>query len=225
MITDDPGTPGNGNWEFNIAWTDMRVPGSTLVELPQLDANYGLGDRIQLNYQSSWNISRSSGGPAEDGLAQTQLAVKWRYYDAGDGHLQLSTFPRVSFLNPGSDSDRRGLTDPEASLLVPLELAKDLGPVTLDVDIGRTFSREASLRGWSGGVCLGRQVTKAWELDAEVHAAASDGLRGSEVVLNAGSRIDLSKHATLLIAVGRDARDSLGPSVSLLTYLGIQIRL
>jgi hypothetical protein len=225
MITDDPGTPGNGNWEINTAWTLQSVPGSTLVEIPQVDANYGVGDRLQINYQSSWNVDERRGSPAADGPADSQLALKWRYYDAGDGGLQLSTYPRVLFLDPGSGADRRGVADAATSFLLPLELVKDLGPVSLDIDCGRMLSRDASLRGWMGGVCLGREVVKGWEVDAEVHVNASDGFQGSEVILNAGTRIDLTKRTTLLLAVGRDTRSSLGPETTLLTYLGLQVRL
>jgi hypothetical protein len=225
MITDDPGTPGNGNWEINTAWTEQVIPGSALVELPQIDANYGFGDRIQFNYQSSWNILERSGAQSSDGLAQTQLAVKWRYYDAGDSGLQLSMYPRLSFLNPGSHADRRGATDSGTSFLAPLELVKDLGPVSLDIDAGHTFSGEAALRGWMAGVCLGRELHKGLEIDAEVHVTTSDNARASETILNFGTRIDLAKNMTLLAAVGRDMSDSLGPRTTLLTYLGLQVRL
>lgn len=223
MIDDDPGTPGDGHWEINTAWTDQRTPGSTLMGLPVLDANYGLGDRIQLNYQSSWNIARTAGAPTESGLADTQLAVKWRFYDEGDAGLQLSMFPRLTFPNPGSDSDRRGTADPGTSFFMPFETRKVYGPVAVNFNLGYTFSGERSLRGWSGGVCLGHDVMKGWEVDAEVHADASDGLRRSEVILNLGTRVDLSPHTTLLLAIGRDTHDTLGRATSLLTYVGIQL--
>ena len=225
MITDDPGTPGNGRWEINIAWSEALSGGTHLAELPLVDANYGVGDRIQLNYQSSWNINEDPGGRASDGLAQTQLAVKWRYFDAGDQGLQLSTYPRVTFQNPGSDADRRGVTPPGSSVLVPLEAVKDLGAFSLDVDLGHTFSASSAMRGWMCGVCLGREVRKGLELDVEAHANTNEGLTASEIIVNFGGRVDLTEHTTLLVAVGRDTRDSLGPSTTLLTYLGIQVRL
>jgi hypothetical protein len=75
------------------------------------------------------------------------------------------------------------------------------------------------------GLCVGREVRKGWELDAEVHLAASEHFQGSEAILNVGSRYDLSENATLQLAVGRNVHNSLGPRVSLLTYLGIQIRI
>ena len=225
MITDDPGTPGDRHWEINLAWTDQRTPGSTLIGLPLLDANYGVGDRIQLNYQGSWNILRGSGSPAADGVSDSQLAVKWRFYDAGDSGLQVSMYPRAFLLNPGSGSDDRGTADPHASFLLPFEARRDFGLVAVNAEVGHTFSSSADERGWLFGLCLGHNVTKAWELDVEIHTTASEGLGRSETVLNAGTRYDFNEHSTLLLAIGRDSGNSLGPRVSLLTYVGIQIRI
>jgi hypothetical protein len=224
MITDDPGTPGSGHVEINLAWTMQQVPGSTLVGLPLLDANYGVGERIQLNYQASWNVLRSSGSPDQSGMSDSQLALKWRFYDAGDSGLQLSMFPRLTFLNPGSGSDRRGTADPDSSFLLPFEVRRDFGLFSVNADLGHRFSGSEAAQGWMGGVCLGHDVVKGWELDAEFHVEASERLRGSEGILNVGTRYDLSKNATLLFAVGRDAYNSVGPRTSLLTFLGVQLR-
>jgi hypothetical protein len=225
MITDDPGTPGGGHWEINLSWTDQRTPGSTLVMLPLLDANYGVGDRIQLNYQASWNILRDAGEPEQSGMSDSQIAVKWRFYDPGDAGLQVSMYPRIFFLDPGSDSDRRGTAGPDSSFLLPFEILRNFGIVSVNVEFGHMFAGDADDRGWTGGVCVGREVRKGWELDAEVHAETSERLDRGEVVVNLGTRYDLSEHATLLLAVGRDTRNSLGPRVSLLTYVGIQLRI
>ena len=222
MITDDPGTPGNGHFEINTAWTGQRTPGSTLVGLPQVDANYGVGDRLQLNYQTSWNLLRDSGGPMESGLSDTQLAVKWRFYDDG---LKLSMYPRFTFVNPGSDADRRGLTDSEPSLLVPFEVQRNFGGIWVNCDFGYTFSRDTAQRGWIGGLCVGREIRKGWELDLEVHGSSSDDLDRSEEILNLGTRVDLSPNSTLLLAIGRDLHNSTGLRTSLLSYVGVQVRL
>jgi hypothetical protein len=225
MITDDPGTPGNGHWEINMGWTDQQSQGLTLLGLPLLDANYGVGDRIQLNYQASWNIARDSGEPSQSGMSDSQVAVKWRYYDAGEMGLQLSTYPRFTFVTPGSNSDRKGTADPNASFLLPFEVRRNFGVVSVNMDVGHTFSGAAEDRGWMGGLCVGREVTKGWELDAELHLTSSEGLQRSEAIFNVGSRYDFSEHATLLLAVGRDAHNSLGPRTSLLTFVGLQVRL
>jgi hypothetical protein len=224
MITDDPGTPGPGKWEINIAWTDERTPGSTFFGLPLLDANYGVGDRIQLNCQASWNILRNAGQPSIVGMSDSQLAVKWRYFDAGEHGLRLSIYPRLTFLDPGSDSDRRRLADREATFLLPFEAQKDFQWFSVNVDGGCLLSADKKDRGWMGGICIGRDVTKGWELDAEVHVNTDEHAGRSEWIANAGSRVDLSEHAALLLAVGRDFRNQLGPKISLLSYVGLQLR-
>jgi len=53
MITDDPGTPGNGKWENNLAIAFDNRPNETLIELPAIDLNYGLGDHVQLTLQTA----------------------------------------------------------------------------------------------------------------------------------------------------------------------------
>ena len=223
MITDDPGTPGNNHWEINLAWTDTRTPGSTEFGAPLLDANYGAGDRLQINYQASWNVVRTEGSSVE-GYSDSQLALKWRYYDAGEHGLQLSTYPRVTFLDPGSASARRGLADPNTTFLVPFEVQKDFSLLSVNVDFGHIFCSRADERGWTGGLCVGREIVKGFELDAEWHTTTDEKAGRSEQTINFGSRYDLSEHATLLIAIGSDVSDTLGPKVSLLTYLGIQLR-
>jgi len=224
MITDDPGTPGDKNWEINLAWTEQAVPGSTLIGLPLLDANYGVGDRIQLNYQESWNLLQEAGAPGESGISDSQLAVKWRFYDAGEDDLQVSTYPRCTFLDPGSDSDRRGTAGSTATFLVPFEVRRNLGVVSVNVEFGHAFSAAGAERGWIGGFCLGRDLAKGWELDAEVHFAGSDRLQRAESTANLGTRFDFTKHNSLLLAVGRDIGNTLGPRISLLSYAGVQTR-
>src|SRR5438270_11046679 len=55
MITDDPGTPGNGKWEIETAFTFLRTPERKTFEGPVLDFNYGWGERIQLKYEVGWD--------------------------------------------------------------------------------------------------------------------------------------------------------------------------
>jgi hypothetical protein len=238
MITDDPGTPGPNHWEINVAWADQRnqgeggaglpgpyIAGTTLTQLPVIDANYGVGDRIQLNYHSSYNILKETGSATVSNIADTQLAVKWRYYDEGEHGLQLSIYPRYTFLTPGSRKvDWLGLSQTTSTFLMPFEAVKDLGWASIDVDVGYTFSAEKAARGYTGGVCLGREIVKGWELDAEIHGLTDAKAGKDEWTANLGSRIDLSEHATILLAIGTDLSDDIGPKISLLTYTGMQFR-
>jgi hypothetical protein len=224
MITDDPGTPGPNKWEINLGWTTERAPGSTLTALPQLDANYGIGDRIELTYFTNYFALQNSGEGARWGMGQSEAAVKWRFYDAGDNGPQISIYPQVNFLTPDSHSDRRGLADGHTSYQLPFEFERDFKLLDLDIDFGRVFSTGGEEDGWFGGVCVGREVRKGWELDAEVHVDADARAGRREVIANAATRIDLSESYTLMLLIGRDLSNSLGPLSPLMSYVGLQMR-
>jgi hypothetical protein len=223
MITDDPGTTPAGHWTINTAWTDQRTPGSTLTGLPLVDANYGATDRIELNYEASWNIERDSGGPAASGISDSEFSVKWRFLDHGEQSLQVSTAPRLFVPGSGSDPSRPELTDPHTSFLLPIEIARDFSALSVGADLGHTFSRWAVSRGWMGGICLGRDIRKGWDIDAEIHVTTSENVAQIEATANLGTRYELGEHFTLLLSAGRDVRNTLTPKASLLTYAGVQV--
>ncbi len=95
--TDDPDTPGNRHWEINFGFIGDRNPGAGGYQTPDVDMNYGLGDRIQLKYELPLAIAETraqiatSGTPATGsvviaGLGESLLGVKWRFFEhhAGD---------------------------------------------------------------------------------------------------------------------------------------------
>src|SRR5256885_5316117 len=75
MITDDPGTPGNGKWEINLAVAFEHRPGETSYDLPAIDLNYGIGDHIQLTLQTAPVLLKRSGHGAIGGVGGTEAAV------------------------------------------------------------------------------------------------------------------------------------------------------
>src|SRR5258706_5506428 len=61
MLTDDPGTPGDGHWEFNTAMQTEHGGDTMTFKLPLVDINYGLGERLQLKFEMPWQLERVSG--------------------------------------------------------------------------------------------------------------------------------------------------------------------
>lgn len=54
LLTDDPDTPGPGYWEINLStFLEKRLHSNT-IETPRVDANYGVGQRIQLKFEVPW---------------------------------------------------------------------------------------------------------------------------------------------------------------------------
>jgi outer membrane putative beta-barrel porin/alpha-amylase len=225
MITDDPGSPGPGHWEINLGWEAERTGGTMLSSLPLLDANYGIGDRIEVTYEAPWAILKESDESVQSGMGDSLLGFKYRYFDAGDKGWQASFYPQVTFVTPGSNSDRRGLADAGTSVLLPFEFAKDCGDFSIDFDFGSVLSNEQAARGWMGGFLVGKQITKTWELDTEIHLNTDLQAGRSEWIFNTGTRIDFSEHLTLMVALGTDLANTLGAKTGLLSYIGFQLRL
>src|SRR5580658_4171036 len=95
FLTNDPGTPGNANWEINVGSMQALARGVSSYQVPQIDLNFGLGDRIQLTYEIPYVVQSSSGRPVESGWSNGFPGVKWRFLDEGEGGWQVSTFPQI----------------------------------------------------------------------------------------------------------------------------------
>ena len=223
FITDDPGTPGDGHWEVNIAWTRERRPDESTDELPLFDINYGVGDRIQLKYEGSCLVEREAGQPAEHGFSNSLVGVKWRFYDDEKGSgLTLSTYPQFEFRNPGSNSAARGLTDEGTTLLLPLEIQREKDGWGVNVDFGAILpSRTAS--GWFYGVVFGHEFTERLEAGVELHGEAASKFQRTSLTANVGVRWKLDEHCVLLGAVGREVHNGIESRASLVSYLAVQL--
>src|SRR5271156_390651 len=67
FLTNDPGTPGNANWEINLGSMQTIARGVSSYQVPQIDLNFGVGDRIQLTYEVPYVFQSSAGQPLESG--------------------------------------------------------------------------------------------------------------------------------------------------------------
>src|SRR6185503_3440229 len=94
MITDDPGTPGNGKWENNFAITFEHRPDETGYEVPAVDLNYGVGEHIQLTLQTAPVLFKRNGQGLIRGIGGNEAAVKWGFLDESTRGFEMLTFPR-----------------------------------------------------------------------------------------------------------------------------------
>src|SRR5262249_8538379 len=159
MITDDPGTPGNGKWENNLAFIFEHRPNETSLDVPEIDLNYGVGEQIQLTFQTAPVLSKRSDHGLIGGTGGTEADVKWRFLDEATSGVDMSMFPRVLF-NVSQSSVRRGLAEDGTRVQMPFEAAKTFGRWHLDVEIGpraRTVGRSE----WLGGIVCGFDLTKS----------------------------------------------------------------
>jgi len=130
LVTDDPGTPGNGHWEVNAALQYANKQHGSNYQFPLLDINYGYGEHIQLNLNSSFITNVQYGTDPTSGLSLASAAVKWRFIDEDQFGVAISTFPRVDFHHPLSSADSI-INFPGNRFFLPVEFAKKFGKFRL----------------------------------------------------------------------------------------------
>ncbi len=220
FIGDDPGTPGDGNWEINVAAYTERHPTERIYNAPILDANYGVGPRLQLKYQVPYLVDGDDGEPTRSGLGKSLAGVKWRFYENDEKGLQISTYPQLEFNNPTS-SLQRGLVDYGTRFYLPIELTKKVGPFEINPEIGYWFAGRGGAA-WATGVVVGRDVSKKLELDGELYDTANTNGSNHWNTFDGGGRYKLGEHFVLLFMAGRSFRGPASSQPQFFGYLGMQ---
>ncbi len=221
--TNDPGTPGNRNWEINLAYMPFLYNGSSTSHVPDVDINYGVGDRIQLTFENAWLRVENGADAARYGLGQDQLGVKWRFYENGKAGFEMSVFPQVSINNPDR-SVQRGIVPPGASVLMPVEFSKKLGPIDVDWEVGYNAVHRGP-DGWLAGLVVGHDMSKKLEFDGEFYGLGTFHDSNSQQTLGAGARYKLRPPFILLLMAGRSVAPAHNRQPSFVGYFGMQFLL
>jgi hypothetical protein len=221
--TNDPGTPGNHNWEINLGYMPFFYTGQSVSHTPDVDINFGVGSRIQLTYENAWLRVQNPFSPVKYGLGQSNPGVKWRFYDGGEGHLAISTFPQL-FLNNPNDAVKRGITPASEVFLLPMEFTKKLGPVDVDYEIGYEFAHKGP-NGWLTGVVVGHDFTSRLEGDIEFYNQGIFHPSENQPTIDVGGRYKIHKPVILLFMAGRSLEPARSNQSYFLGYFGIQLLL
>ena len=221
--TNDPGTPGNLNWEINLGYMPFLYSDQSVTHTPDVDINFGIGDRIQLTYENAWLRVQSPSSPAKYGMGQSNPGVKWRFYDKGESGLDISVFPQL-FLNNPNDAVRRGVTSASQSFLLPIEFSKKIGPVDVNYEMGYQFVHKGPDSGFLGLV-VGRDVTRKLELDMEFYYQHTFHPSVNQPTIDFGARYKLHRPVILLLMAGRSLEASRSDQSYFLGYFGMQFLL
>lgn len=221
-LTNDPGTPGNANWEINLGALPTVVRGASSYQLPQVDLNFGVGERIQLTFEIPYELATAAGQPSRSGWSNGYPGVKWRFLDQGDDGWQVSAFPQVE-LGASTTAYKNGLASPGPRYLLPLEAAHRLGPVDVDVEAGYIFPGKGPRERFLGLV-IGRAVTDRLEFDAEIYNDRVFDTAPQVTTVDLGGRYRLRPGVIALFMAGRGV-DGGAAEPSFLGYFGIQILL
>jgi len=221
MITDDPGTPGNGHWENNIAVVFEHRPNETSWDLPAIDLNYGVGEHIQLTLQGGPVLLKRSGHGLIGGLGGTEAAVKWRFLDEEKSGFDASIFPRVIF-NITQSSVRRSLAEDGIRFQIPFQVAKTFGRFHADAEFGLLASTLGRSE-WIYGIVGGVELAKTTMLMAELHGTSRMNFTRDVLTVNVGLRHQLTEARILIASIGHELRAPERDALALIGYCGVQL--
>jgi hypothetical protein len=224
--TNDPGTPGHLNWEINLGYMPFFYSNQSVSHTPDVDINFGIGERIQLTYENAWLRVQNPAyaqSKTQFGMGQSNPGVKWRFYDAGESGLSVSVFPQA-FLNNPNDAVRRGITPASQSFLLPFEFSKKFGPVDVDYEVGYQFVHKGP-DGWLTGLVVGHDFTPKLEGDVEFYSQGTFHPSEFQPTIDFGARYKIHSPVILLLMAGRSLEPTRSNQSYFLGYFGIQILL
>ena len=220
MITDDPGTPGNGHWENNLAIAFEHRPNEWRIDAPAIDLNYGVGEHIQLTLQGGPVLLKRSGHGLIGGLGGTEAAVKWRFLDEEKSGFDVSMFPRVIF-NITQSSVRRGLAEDGTRFQIPFQVAKTFGRFHADAEFG-PLAGTVGRSEWIYGIVGGVELAKTTMLMAELHGISRMNFTRDALTVNFGLRHQLTEARILIASIGHELRDP-DQARAFIGYVGVQL--
>lgn len=242
FITDDPGTPGNHHWEINFGWIGNHNPGQSFYQIPDVDMNYGWGDRVQLKYELPLAAGTNTSGGTGFGLGESLIGIKVRpyeYHTRGEKPTDenmlysLGFYPQVSINNPTS-SVRRGIVEPGPQYYLPMEMTAKWGPVQFNGEVGRWIGNANMPDQWGRGLIAGHVFSERLELYGELYDLQAINRIGTQpkqrsLTIDFGGRRSLDKenHIRLLFMGGRSIQTVTPQNgePSWIAYLGVQVLL
>ncbi len=222
LLTDDPDTPGPNHWEINTGATAENAAHEWLVGAPLLDLNYGVGDHIQLKYQAQFNTLAPEQGGARAGMGNSLAGVKWRFLDQTNGSwLEISTYPQLEFIYPGS-SGWRGLADSGDNVLLPVEIEHQFKSLTVYAEGGYIWNEHRPMEAWYG-VAGEYELSEKFSLMGEFYGGFDRSFENSGLSFNIGFRRPLTEHIALIGSAGRGIYGPPERSPTFQCYLALQL--
>jgi hypothetical protein len=215
LITDDPGTPGDGKWEVSLGLISVSSVSGLLTDgyfqAPVIDSNYGVGKRLQLNFQTALQIHTTPGERTYTSFGQTLIGVKWRILDQDD----VGIYP--SFFSNNPPFSRTAYV-----FWIPVEVNRSFGPFAANFEVGYQYATD-SPQVWLFGLALGYEVSKPVQVLAEIHATPTIVFSSAEVVANVGIVWSFNSSVALIASAGTSLLEPADTPNKVLTFLGTKL--
>jgi hypothetical protein len=180
--TDDPTPVDLGHYEAYIFGTVGGTPAEIDPVGPAFEFNWGAIPNIQLHAILPFGGVRptnkpiydpSGQGPTAYGLVDMELGVKWGFIKQTKRRPQIGSF--TMFEIPTGDYSK-GLGVGKVWYRLPIWVAKDIGPWSLDGGMGYTVVPQDGYSNFLyGGFLVKRVMSEKLELSAELFSHAGEG--------------------------------------------------
>lgn len=216
FVTDDPEPPPPGGWEINVPFILEHTPGTTEMDAPLFDLNYGLPE-IQLKLEIPVKVVEENDTGTSAGAGDMLLGIKWRFWNNEHSQFQLGTYPQL--LVPTGDHTR-GLGQGQPAYLLPLLAQKSWDKWTLYANVGYWWQTGPEERNYLyAGAVLEREINERLTVGAELFGNSPKAQGGrSEIAFNLGGIWKLNGHVNLLFTGGRD----IVGDTHAMAYIGLQ---
>ena len=217
MITDDPGTPGIGDWEINFSFISELKKHEKEFEIPLLDINYGYNERTQLKVEFPYLFNKTVPGEYQGRLGDVTFGIKYRFLDEDKYGIALSIYPQITVATE---------TDERNEYLFPLQIEKSFGKVVLGLD-----ARYASVNGdedfIQNGVLLGYGFSERLAVMGEfVYWAKARKFDDVEGVFNLGLKYQMNDVFTFMTSLGTGLLPSdSNLRTTFISFVGFQINI
>ena len=215
--TDDPEPVALGHAEFYLTWTGARTPAGQATAFPLLEFNYGILPDLQFHVVAPYAQVRPSGERWARGYGDTEVGLKYRFIEEGDGVPQVGIFPMVELPTGRAE---RGLGAGHTAVYLPIWIQKGFGKWTTYGGWGWWRNPGEGQRNWSySGWLLQRELSEQLSLGGELYRTTASSLGGqTSAGWNLGAIINVDDHHHLLMSWGKNLS---GPAETHF-YLGYQ---
>jgi len=226
LLTTDPVTPGAQNLEINLGVMPILRNDTKLVQLPQIDINYGVGEDIQLTFYAPFEWQTANGQSNATGWSNVFTGVKWHFLDHGEKGWNISMFPQIE-VRGSQASSRTGIADPGTRLEMPFEFSRKFGPVDLNLECGYYIPLVAHKTHNERfiGLAFGHDFTKKLEGIGEIYNDWVLGAPPKDTFFDTGFRYTIHPSLIMLFMAGRSFSPNSSGQPEFLAYAGFQILL
>ena len=210
LSTDDAGTVEKGEFQLEAGFDAIRQHNHDREYSPSLTLTYGFLDRMDLGIGSGYIFSHPKEDKKENGIADTELKLKYRWIDEKDWR---PAFAMTGILKFPTASESRGLGSGQTDFGINAILTKNLSKkLVLHLNLGYTFIGEDHVNSELNYSMAAQFIlTEKWALVGEVVGVNNlngrhgddpfSGLIGTyylitdKIIWDAGLEIGMSKAA------------------------------